>query len=262
LQIICRFTPNGIVNVLKKLLKDTYLIPFQVIPLLCLSEAAYSGWKNKPTQYHIQTDEGKSRYFRYQTYNGQYRKERRLDDGTVVGSYGWVDPTGMLRMTDYIADSKGYRVVKELMEYVGTNAITTDEPKKKKKYYVPPKKKPVRGAKYPFFSSSTVKTTVVPPTVESVTPLNKIYFKTTPSQSWEQVPPLVDSSNDIVSANRNVIRRHRMNSANGTKAILVRRRVSSGNGGIKFVNRRPAPVVEVIENNDPGLRRVRVFLGD
>lgn len=55
---------------------------------------------------------GPDRFFRYQTFNGQYRKERRMDDGTVIGSYGWVDPTGYLRMTDYIADQKGYRVLK------------------------------------------------------------------------------------------------------------------------------------------------------
>lgn len=37
------------------------------------------------SQYHIQTDEGPDRYFKYQTDNGQYRKERRLEDGTVIG---------------------------------------------------------------------------------------------------------------------------------------------------------------------------------
>lgn len=36
-------------------------------------------------QYHIQTDEGPERYFRYQTDSGQYRKEKRLQDGTVIG---------------------------------------------------------------------------------------------------------------------------------------------------------------------------------
>ena len=90
-------------------------------------EGAISGYKETPTQYHIQTDEGKERFFRFQTYNGQYRKERRLDDGTVIGSYGWVDPTGMLRMTDYIADSKGYRVLKNSMQFIGTNSILPEE---------------------------------------------------------------------------------------------------------------------------------------
>ena len=40
------------------------------------------------------------------------RKENRLDDGSVVGSYGWVDANGILRLYDYIADDKGYRIVK------------------------------------------------------------------------------------------------------------------------------------------------------
>lgn len=39
------------------------------------------------SQYHIQTDEGPDRYFKYQTDNGQYRKERRLEDGTVIGNF-------------------------------------------------------------------------------------------------------------------------------------------------------------------------------
>ena len=51
--------------------------------------------------------------FRFQTYNGQYRKERRLDDGTVFGTYGWVDPLDILRLYDYIADDKGYRILKQ-----------------------------------------------------------------------------------------------------------------------------------------------------
>lgn len=37
------------------------------------------------SQYHIQTDEGPERFFRYQTDNGQFRNERRLKDGTVIG---------------------------------------------------------------------------------------------------------------------------------------------------------------------------------
>ncbi|XP_050740233.1 uncharacterized protein LOC127010340 isoform X2 [Eriocheir sinensis] len=70
------------------------------------------GYSRTPTQYHIQTDEGPDRYFRFQTYTGQYRKEKRLDDGTVFGTYGWVDATGLLRLYDYIADKAGYRIVR------------------------------------------------------------------------------------------------------------------------------------------------------
>ncbi|KAJ8887050.1 hypothetical protein PR048_013265 [Dryococelus australis] len=79
-----------------------------------------SGWNKDPnTQYHIQTDEGDDRYFRYQTISGQYRKEKRLHDGTVVGTYGWVDPNGFLRLRDYVADNNGYKVVRTKMVFVG-----------------------------------------------------------------------------------------------------------------------------------------------
>ncbi|CAB0019403.1 unnamed protein product, partial [Nesidiocoris tenuis] len=61
--------------------------------------------------------------------SGQYRKEKRLQDGTVVGSYGWVDANGYLRLRDYIADDKGYRIVRTKLVKVGVdtpidNAIT------------------------------------------------------------------------------------------------------------------------------------------
>lgn len=77
------------------------------------TSAKIGGWDTSPnTQYHIQTDEGPERYFKYQTLSGQYRKEKRLEDGTVIGTYGWVDQLGYLRLRDYIADSKGYRIVR------------------------------------------------------------------------------------------------------------------------------------------------------
>jgi hypothetical protein len=34
---------------------------------------------------------------RFQTHSGQYRKEKLNPDGSVEGTYGWVDPTGTLR---------------------------------------------------------------------------------------------------------------------------------------------------------------------
>lgn len=84
------------------------------------SSAKVGGWDTAPnTQYHIQTDEGPERYFKYQTISGQYRKEKRLQDGTVVGTYGWVDPNGFLRLRDYIADDKGYRIVRTKKVHVG-----------------------------------------------------------------------------------------------------------------------------------------------
>nr|QBP34368.1 cuticle protein [Frankliniella occidentalis] len=75
------------------------------------------------SQYHIQTDEGPERYFRYQTDSGQYRKEKRLEDGTVVGTYGWVDADGYLRLRDYVADNQGYRTVRTKKMWVGDEPI-------------------------------------------------------------------------------------------------------------------------------------------
>lgn len=54
---------------------------------IALNEVCGSqSWTGSPnSQFHIQTDEGPERYFKYQTESGQYRKEKRLQDGTVVG---------------------------------------------------------------------------------------------------------------------------------------------------------------------------------
>ena len=65
---------------------------------------------SSPGQYHIQTDQGPNRFFRFQTATGQYREEQRHLDGSVTGTYGWVDPNGVLRLFDYISDSGGYRI--------------------------------------------------------------------------------------------------------------------------------------------------------
>lgn len=81
--------------------------------VVCLSPADAGG------QYHIQTDEGPERFFRYQTSNGQYRKEKRLADGTVIGTEGWLDPLGYFRLKDYIADADGFRILKSTMVHVG-----------------------------------------------------------------------------------------------------------------------------------------------
>merc|ERR1711863_234231 len=70
-------------------------------------------------QYHIQTDQGADRFFRFQTASGQYRKEVRHEDGTQEGTYGWVGPNGVLRLFDYVADNLGYRIVQESLFNVG-----------------------------------------------------------------------------------------------------------------------------------------------
>ncbi|XP_063220345.1 uncharacterized protein LOC134529811 isoform X2 [Bacillus rossius redtenbacheri] len=110
-------------------LRQLAVVVAALAALLAVSAAAgkgMGGWDADPsTQYHIQTDEGDERYFRYQTTSGQYRKEKRLADGTVVGTYGWVDPNGYLRLRDYVADNSGYKVVRTKMVYVGKDSGAT-----------------------------------------------------------------------------------------------------------------------------------------
>jgi len=74
---------------------------------------------DSPVQYHIQTDQGPERFFRFQTATGQYRKEQRHLDGSVTGTYGWVDPNGVLRLFDYISDDGGYRIDRKRLFKVG-----------------------------------------------------------------------------------------------------------------------------------------------
>ena len=68
---------------------------------------------SSPIQYHFQNDHGPERGFEFQTLTGQYRREQRHLDGSVTGTYGWVDPNGVLRLFDYISDAGGYRVREE-----------------------------------------------------------------------------------------------------------------------------------------------------
>uniref|UniRef100_A0A182P5K7 Cuticle protein 6 n=1 Tax=Anopheles epiroticus TaxID=199890 RepID=A0A182P5K7_9DIPT len=90
-------------------------------------DGANASWGSPDSnQYHIQTDEGPERYFRYQTDNGQFRKEKRLQDGTVIGTDAWIDASGYLRQNDYIADHKGYRILKSKTVYVGQNRPIQD----------------------------------------------------------------------------------------------------------------------------------------
>merc|ERR1739848_949103 len=77
---------------------------------------------NFAAEYLIQTDLGDDRFFRFQTHSGQYRKEVLRPDGSQEGTYGWVDPNGVLRLYDYIADNQGYRIVKESLFKVGQAA--------------------------------------------------------------------------------------------------------------------------------------------
>ncbi|XP_013178197.1 PREDICTED: cuticle protein 16.8-like [Papilio xuthus] len=68
-----------------------------------------------PTHYYGQGGPG-SYSFGYEvsdpeTGNIQYRKEERFPNGTVIGSYGYLDPFGRTRNYQYVADGDGYRVI-------------------------------------------------------------------------------------------------------------------------------------------------------
>lgn len=115
----------------RMILRTLVCLSLFTVSVLCLTadqiEAERSGWSLDPnTQYHIQTDEGPERYFRFQTLNGQYRKEKRLADGTVIGTEGWLDPLGYLRLKDYIADHEGFRILRSKMVYVGKDRPIQD----------------------------------------------------------------------------------------------------------------------------------------
>ncbi|EDW19623.2 uncharacterized protein LOC6583479 [Drosophila mojavensis] len=98
-----------------------YLESVQLFTLALVALAAASWGDASQSQYHIQTDEGPERYFRFQTDNGQFRKEKRLQDGTVIGTEAWIDAAGFLRQKDYIADKQGYRILKSKTIFVGQN---------------------------------------------------------------------------------------------------------------------------------------------
>ena len=81
--------------------------------------------KPHPIQYHIQTDQGPARYFRFQTQDGQFRREQRHPNGHVTGTYGWIDPNGVLRLYDYISDDGGYRIAQQRLYKVQSQPVTT-----------------------------------------------------------------------------------------------------------------------------------------
>lgn len=103
------------------------------------TRGAWQGGSPSSNQYHIQTDEGPERYFRYQTDNGQFRKEKRLADGTVTGTDAWIDSLGYLRLKDYIADNDGYRILRSKTVYVGQSTpiqVTKNEEEQEKKIFL------------------------------------------------------------------------------------------------------------------------------
>ncbi|XP_037044710.1 uncharacterized protein LOC119080450 isoform X2 [Bradysia coprophila] len=107
---------------------------FSAVILLIAFNGSTANWGTPGSgQYHIQTDEGPERFFRYQTDSGQFRKEKRLEDGTVIGTEAWIDALGYLRQKDYIADNQGYRILKSKTVFVGVNTPIQDAMKAAKK---------------------------------------------------------------------------------------------------------------------------------
>ncbi|KAM3962389.1 cuticular protein RR-3 motif 147 [Aphomia sociella] len=137
---------------------EVFKILFVVIfPWMCESrvlsaprQARHSLAESMPSYYFTNIDGHPGTYsFGYDTYdeatgNTQYRTEERYPNGTVVGSYGYVDPRGRARRFTYIADEKGYRLISsvpktttvqaiKLSDSISTEAsITWTRPKKNK----------------------------------------------------------------------------------------------------------------------------------
>lgn len=152
---------------------------------------------NDPTsnQYHIQTDEGPERYFRYQTLSGQYRKEKRLEDGTVVGTYAWIDDNGILRQRDYVADNAGYRILKTKNVYVGRNVPVGEAVKSVKKYpaqagtLVKTNSRPI----VPVPTNAYLPSTTIAP-IKSITPTPFVEISPNSIPSSTVSPPLFSST--------------------------------------------------------------------
>lgn len=154
-------------------------------------------------QYHIQTDEGPERYFRYQTDNGQYRKEKRLQDGTVIGTDAWIDAAGFLRAKDYIADSQGYRILKSKTVFVGQGRPIEEAMRSIKN--LPAQSgilanpgrvhSPVTTPRPQFFYSTTTPSTTTIPTTVAPIPSTTTYYSSTstnhPGYNYQPVAPQV-----------------------------------------------------------------------
>ena len=173
------------------------------ISVLCLTtretDAEKNGWNfDHNAQYHVQTDEGPERYFRFQTLNGQYRKEKRLVDGTVIGTEGWLDPLGYFRLKDYIADDSGFRILRSKMIYVGKDAPIYDVMKEAERVptqtgiLVQPSRPP-----NPFRQSEAAN---VDPLLNN--DINSNYYVSTTTRPRVDIPSVSNSNNEYLNLNR------------------------------------------------------------
>lgn len=87
-------------------------IRFYKISLERNSDTCALSWNRLAGRYNLQ---GPGTYaFGYDvadeaTGNTHFREEQRHPNGTVTGSYGWVDPQGRVTVVSYVADKNGYR---------------------------------------------------------------------------------------------------------------------------------------------------------
>ncbi|XP_013794683.1 cuticle protein 6-like [Limulus polyphemus] len=89
---------------------------------LCSVMSVFDGFEyevpalsNVKTNYLIQNYAGFGTYkYGYDTGSGpgqSFKQEERAENGTVRGRWGYIDPYGNLRVTEYLADATGYHIL-------------------------------------------------------------------------------------------------------------------------------------------------------
>ncbi|XP_069701786.1 cuticle protein 6-like [Periplaneta americana] len=73
-----------------------------VVPIPANEEAHFKILNALDGSYHFGYDTGLMKY-------QSFREEIRDADGHVRGKFGFIDPQGVLRITEYVADTLGYR---------------------------------------------------------------------------------------------------------------------------------------------------------
>ncbi|XP_076340525.1 uncharacterized protein LOC143241008 [Tachypleus tridentatus] len=70
---------------------------------------------NVKMKYFIQNYAGFGTYkYGYDTGSGpgqSFKHEERAENGSVLGRWGYIDPYGYLRVTEYLADATGYHIL-------------------------------------------------------------------------------------------------------------------------------------------------------